>query len=77
MTIIVSPKGVRLSQLMSKTEDTGTYVYTGFADSGSADTDTVWAIMRETKADGTVLWKTGPSGGFSNSWTARASGTYE
>ncbi len=74
MTIIVSPKGVELSQLKQKEDNTGTYIYTGFADSGSADGDAVWAIMRLTIADGTLLWK---QGAFSNTWTARASGTYE
>lgn len=74
MTIIVSPKGVQLGQLITKTDNTGTYIYTGFADSGSADSDAVWAITREEISTGTVLWK---SGEFSNTWTARASGTYQ
>ena len=74
MTTIVSPKGIELSQLIKKYENTGTYIYTGFADSGSTTSSAVWAIMRETISDGTILWK---SGGFGNTWTDRASGTYE
>lgn len=74
MTTIVSPKGVQMAQLIIQEDNTGTYIYTGYADSGSADGDSVWAISRETIASGAVLWKTGA---FSNTWTARASGTYQ
>jgi len=74
MTTIVSPKGIQLSQLIVKEDNTGTYIYTGYADSGSVDGDAVWAISRETIADGTLLWKAGE---FGNTWTARASGTYQ
>lgn len=74
MGVIVSPNGVELGQLIKKYENTGTYIYTAFADSGSAEADRAWAIMRETISDGTILWK---QGAFSNTWTDRASGTYE
>jgi hypothetical protein len=74
MGVIVSQNGVELSQLIKKYENTGTYIYTAFADSGAEEDDFAWAIMRETIADGTILWK---QGAFSNTWTARASGTYE
>ena len=74
MTTIVSPKGIELAQLIKNYENTGTYIYTAFADSGSEDSDLAWAIMRETIATGAIRWK---QGAFSNTWTARASGTYE
>jgi len=74
MTTIVSPKGIQLSQLIVKEDNTGTYIYTGYADSGTADSDPYHAISRETIADGTLLWKTGE---FGNTWTDRASGTYQ
>ena len=74
MTTIVSPKGVEMKQQIVKKENTGTYLYIGFADSGAGDSDAVHAICRKTLATGIVLWKTG---GYSNTWTDRASGTYQ
>lgn len=73
-SIAVSPNGVAVPMLIKKYENTGTYIYTGFADTGTAVGTAAWLIMRETIADGTILWK---QGAFSNTWTARASGTYE
>lgn len=74
MTKFVSPKGIEVSGLCVLEDNTGTYIYTGFYDSGADPTEKVCLISRETIADGTVKYK---RGGFSNTWTDRATGTYE
>lgn len=73
MAKVYSPNGVEIQQLIVKKDNTGTYLYTGFADPGASDSAPVHAISRKTLATGALLWK---EGGFTNTWTDRATGNY-
>lgn len=52
-----------------------TYEYTGMADPGSATSSALWKILRETIADGTLLYADG-NGNFDNVWDNFASLSY-
>lgn len=52
-----------------RTSSTGTYTYTGLAYPGTATSAASWLIMRETDADGTLLYADGNTN-YDNVWTS-------
>ena len=53
----------------------GAYEYTGLADPGTATSAALWRILRETTADGTLLYA-GGTGNFTNVWDNYAGLSY-
>lgn len=56
-------------------DDTGTYIYLGWAATGTANNAALWRIARITAASGSRVWADG-NGNFDNIWDDRASLTF-
>jgi hypothetical protein len=61
--------------LITETDDDGTYIYLGQASSGSATSDERWEIKRVTKASGAIRFAEGSSS-FDKTWDDRLTYSY-
>jgi hypothetical protein len=66
---------VSSSDLVVRSDDTGTYTYFGFAAPGTATSASTWKIKRLTNADNTIVYA-GGTALFNNVWDNHTSLTY-
>lgn len=74
MSFVQTPNGSVTEREKILTETGATYIYTGFADPGASTSAATWSIMRQTIADGTIVWA--DAGRYSATWDDRATETY-
>lgn len=74
MTFVTDLSGALHEKHKFRTDVGATYIYSGWADPGTATSAAFWSIQRETIATGFVDYAAG--GAFSQVWDDRAGLTY-